>query len=167
MIINKCTYILHQHKNVVCSRRCQTDETARQIALTWIKYCSLMCARSKETLWPTTSLSRQSCLELLLPVSRGMRSDRESWLDQVYLCSNSRLLHHEYLAEKYILLEISYSFMNSSIIINTPRDIGSAFIPFWIWNVGISTCITGTKAGLKHHLTRNIGSKWKAFRKAS
>lgn len=65
-----------------------------------MRYCSLMNARSKATLCPTTTLSGQSCLPAqLVPagLSRGMRSARVRWLDQEYRCSSSRLLHHEYL----------------------------------------------------------------------
>lgn len=80
-----------------------------------------MCARSKETLWPTTSLSCQSCLVRLLLVSRGMRSDRVNWLDQVYRSSNSRLLHHEYLGSKHTqLCELKHSFQGTIEHLNPP-----------------------------------------------
>lgn len=53
--------------------------------LTWIRYCSLIWARSKETLCPTTNCSRQSRwvgLPALAGTSRGMRSAGDSWLVQ-------------------------------------------------------------------------------------
>ena len=77
---------------------CRHKATAPQI--TWMRYCSLMNARSKATLCPTTTLSGQSCLPAQpapAGLSRGMRSARVRWLDQEYRCSSSRLLHHEYL----------------------------------------------------------------------
>lgn len=53
--------------------------------VTWMRYCSLMNARSKATLCPTTTLSGQSCLPAQpapAGLSRGMRSARVRWLDQ-------------------------------------------------------------------------------------
>jgi hypothetical protein len=53
--------------------------------LTWIRYCSRIWARSKQTLCPTTNCSCQSrWVELLTlaEASRGMRSAGDSWLVQ-------------------------------------------------------------------------------------
>lgn len=53
--------------------------------LTWIRYCSLIWARSKHTLCPTTNCScqpRRVGPPALAGTSRGMRSAGDSWLVQ-------------------------------------------------------------------------------------
>lgn len=68
---------------IIWIRNCQYKAKAHWI--TWIRYCSLMKARSKATLCPTTILSIQSCLLAQLApagLSMGMRSARVRWLDQ-------------------------------------------------------------------------------------